>query len=700
MSTSDASDPRKEGTGPRRRKLRIALILGALVLGTPLGIGLISRGGTATMAIEDIPTAPVMRGDLPVTVTQGGTLRAMESLDIKSEVEGNNPILEIVPEGTVITDEDVANKKVLVRLDSSGLEDKLASRKMSYEKEKANLTQARESLDIQKKQNESNKKAAELKVKFNRMELAKYAGDALAQQMLEQKETFDFGRLAGLATLEVRIIFQEGYADLARRKEKLKGPELSVQELLGKAYAEPPTDATVTLGGESRQEVRRLSADVQLAAQQLTQAEEDLVYTVELVKKGYETDSREATDRLKVEQRKVQHDSAIEALRLFIRYTLPKEAEQRKSDCEEALRELDRVIARANSELAQAEAKLASQTATFKLEEERLQKTQDMIKKSSIVATKPGIVVYASTSNPGRRRNNPIQEGASVRENETIINMPDLSTLAARVNIRETDIAKVQVGQPATITVEALPGKTFQGKVARKSPMASSEHRWLNPNTMVYETDVLLDGNGAGLDVGMSATAEILIANLKDCLYVPVQAVTTYKGNRVCWVQTDGGPELRTIETGHFTDKYVEVRSGLRDGEVVYLAPPEELEEGPADRTQEESDARKWAGRETKEAKPQGQDAAAPPQEAPAAEAQTPQGGDGDKVAGMTAAEIGKKMAAMSEEERRQFYSNLSDEDRQKLRRMRGGRGGARGRRPSGEGGGQGAGRRAGPGGA
>ncbi|NIR00077.1 MAG: hypothetical protein GTN78_07715, partial [Gemmatimonadales bacterium] len=72
-----------------------------------------------------------------------------------------------------------------------------------------------------------------------------------------------------------------------------------------------------------------------------------------------------------------------------------------------------------------------------------------MIQNCTIHATKPGVVVYASTSDPWRRRDNPIQEGSSVRQNETIITVPDLMTLAARVNVHETEISKVEPGQQA-----------------------------------------------------------------------------------------------------------------------------------------------------------------------------------------------------------------------------------------------------------
>ncbi len=271
--------------------------------------------------------------------------------------------------------------------------------------------------------------------------------------------------------------------------------------------------------------------------------------------------------------------SAEEDLRLFIRFSLPKQAEQDYSDYKEALRNLDRVKASNSSQLAQAQATLASRQATLKLNQDQYDKGEQMLKDSTIMATKPGMVVYASTTDPRAFQNNPIQEGTSIRQNQTIISLPNMNTLAAHVNVYETDISKIKVDQPAIITVGALRGRSYPAHVARISPMASSENRWLNPDVMVYETDVALDNvpMDGSLTAGMSATAQIIVAQLRDVIYVPVQAVTTYQGRRICYVKGPTGPERRTVTTGYFTDKFVEIIKGLNEGETVYLAPPPEM---------------------------------------------------------------------------------------------------------------------------
>ncbi|MFW6189770.1 MAG: efflux RND transporter periplasmic adaptor subunit [Planctomycetota bacterium] len=642
MSTSEVetappeSANTNDASGGKNRRLGTTLALVGAAVVAALGIAFIVRAGEDPTEIESVPTAKVKRGPLTVSVTEGGQLRALESQEIESKVEGNNQILDIVPEGTVVTTEDVENGRVLVKLDASGLEDNKANREIAFANAEASLTQAQENFNIRKKQNESNRSAAELNVKFTRMELARYLGQELADKLLEEQTEFADLDLAGLATAEVQRIFRQK-ARAAERETSEQNPAtanpattegnnpygsergaqesalaaemesevqqagqaaalgagyvrtVSAREVLADAYSEPKGTGD-TLGGTARQTIRDFAASVLLAGQELQQQEDRLYWTRKLVENEYENESKLEEDLLSLEQRQVNLDAAKEELRLYIRYTLPKDAEQRYSDYIEANRELERVLAQNRSQIAQAEANLRSKRSTFNLEKERLEKTREMIANSTIRATKPGLVVYASTSNPRSRRNNPIQEGANVREHESIISLPDPSTLAARVNIHEVDIAKVKTGQPAVVTCEGLPGKTFEAEVARVSPMASSEHRWLNPDTMVYETDVRLKGTPEELSPGMSATAEVIVADLENCTYVPVQAVTTYKGRRVCWVKRPDGPQVREVETGYFTDKYVEIRNGLREGETVYLAPPAgvEVEAGTEEEEEEE----------------------------------------------------------------------------------------------------------------
>jgi len=507
------------------------LLKWALVLATITVAALAVRTWRHRAAADDNPGSAliyrVRRGDLTVSVTEGGVINAMESLAIKSEVEGQTRILSIVPEGIRVTAKDVEDGMVLVKLDSSALEEKESQQEITYESARAAYTEAKEGYEIQKQQNESDITLAELRLKFAKMDLQHYLGEVLAEKVVNGEVGFD----------------------------ALPG--------------------TKELGGVASQDMGKLEADIELAREELSRAKGRLEGTEKLEAKGYVSRSELEADQLALKRSEIKLAQAQTARDLFLKYELPKTAQQLQSDCQEAQRELERVQARARSELAQAEARLKSKEAAFNLQKQRLDRVKKDIENCTIRATKQGLVVYASTVDPRRFRDSPIEEGFMVRERQTIITMPNMSTLAVKVNIHESNIQKIHPGQPAHITVEALPGKSFSGHVAKISLLASSENRWLNPDIMVYSTDVAIDNISPELKPGMSGTVEIIVEKLHDVLFVPIQAVTTRAGQRACWVRTPDGPQLRSVETGDFTDKYVVIKSGLAEGDEVFLAPPE-----------------------------------------------------------------------------------------------------------------------------
>jgi len=98
---------------------------------------------------EDLCPYTVSRGDMAITVNEGGDIKAVNSVDIRSEVEGRNSIINIVPEGTYITKEDVEQGKVLVELDSSKIKENLSREEIEFASAQATLTEAQESYEIQ-----------------------------------------------------------------------------------------------------------------------------------------------------------------------------------------------------------------------------------------------------------------------------------------------------------------------------------------------------------------------------------------------------------------------------------------------------------------------------------------------------------------------------------------------------------------------
>jgi HlyD family secretion protein len=475
----------------------------------------------------------VRRGDLPITVTESGDIKALNSTDIQSEVEGQTTIISIVDEGTTITPEDVNNGKILVELDSSSIKERLTQQEITFLTAEASYTEAKEALDIQIKQNDSDIKGGEMKVRFALMDLQKYLGEGVAKKLM-----------------------------LGATNPGDEGNEIA-------SLIDEPN-----LGGEALQKLRELNDDITLAESRFEQASDTLMWTQKLYDKKYVAETELRGDQLAMQSSKIQTERAKTALELFRLYEFPKEAEKLLSDHDEAERELDRIKANARSRLAQAQAKLDSNEAKYSLEKERLEKLRKQFDACTIRAPVPGQVVYSSsTMDRWMRRNYPIEIGATVRERQKIISIPDTSKMKVEVKIHETWVDKVQPGQQTKITVAAFPEKTFTGKVLKKAPLAAPEE-WLNPDLKVYATDVSIDGTHDFLKTGMTAKVEIIIDELKDVISIPIQAVLNTRGKKVCFVLNGSTHEQRQVETGAFNDSFVEIKSGLTEGEKVLLNPP------------------------------------------------------------------------------------------------------------------------------
>jgi multidrug efflux pump subunit AcrA (membrane-fusion protein) len=436
-----------------------------------------------------------------------------------------------VPEGTNITLEDVNDGKVLVEMDSSKLTEQLSQREIEVSTADASFSDANESFLIQEKQNESDVTAAELKVEFALMDFQKYLGAEIAQEVMDKMES-----------------------------DPNSKPDMT-------SLINDPN----SLGGEASKRIDTLQDAILLAKGNLERASDVLKGTIRLHDAKYASELELKSAKLEVDRFTVQEKAALKDLKLFQLYDFHKEARTFLSDYHEAKLELVRTEARARAQLAQARAKLKSADARFKMQTRRLEKLHDQIKACIIKAPAPGQVVYWSSTQQWVRYK--IEQGVEIPEGYKIITIPDASKMKVEIKIHENWIDKIKLGQKARISIAAFSDETFVGKVLKKAPLAEPQ-RFMNADLKVYPTDVSIDGTHDSIKTGMSGKVEILIDELNDVLYVPIQSVVTVDEKELCYVKVGGRTEKREVVTGLFNDDFVEIKSGLTQGEKVLLNPP------------------------------------------------------------------------------------------------------------------------------
>jgi len=473
--------------------------------------------------LDEIITYKVKRRDMVISVLEGGNLTALRSQKIINKVPGQRNILEVVEEGVRITEEDVKNRKVLVRLASEKLEDQAEQLEITVENSWSSFMEAQENLEIQKKQNESDIKQAELKTKFAMMDFEKYLGGKLANELIE-KYNLDFSKL-------------------------IKNTHLK---------------------GESLNKKRELENKIDLAMEEVSRAEDKVEWSEKLAEKGYITKSELEADNLLLKQKQVSLEQAEREYQLFLNYDFIKQVEKLLSDYQEYLNEFARVKAKAKSKLIQAKSNVKSRNATYLKNKNRLKDIKEQISKCVIKATQPGFVTYATSSRPWRTQN-PIQPGTSIRQFQELLNLPDFNSMGVETKIHESSVKKIKSGQTAIVKVDAFPGKILKGKVNKVALMPDPTLKWLNPDINVYVTQISLDESFEFLKPGMSAHVEIIVKKIKNVLSIPLVAISFREGNPFCAVLKGNRIEYREIKLGENNDEMVEVKKGLNEGEIVVI---------------------------------------------------------------------------------------------------------------------------------
>ena len=328
--------------------------------------------------------------------------------------------------------------------------------------------------------------------------------------------------------------------------------------------------------GDKKVQTQEALNNITLAREELKNAATVLKYSEELYAKQYITKEERDRDYLNKKKSELNLQLAIARKENLIKFQLPKQEQQLREDLAEAERNLKRVKERCRQKEIQAKTDMDSKKQQLDIEIAQLERIQRQVKAGRVFAPQDGLVVYYNEEGRWRRGSSePIAEGVTVRYRQKIISLPDVSKMLAQVSVQESARSMVAVGQPATIQVEALEGKIFKGKVVKVPEVPDSSSSWLTPDRKVYKVEIRILGDCSLIRPGMSSKVTIYCERIPDTLYIPIQAVETAgRDTFYVYVKTPGGPKVRLVKPGKHNEKFVQILSGLKEGEEVYLSEP------------------------------------------------------------------------------------------------------------------------------
>jgi multidrug efflux pump subunit AcrA (membrane-fusion protein) len=208
-------------------------------------------------------------------------------------------------------------------------------------------------------------------------------------------------------------------------------------------------------------------------------------------------------------------------------------------------------------------------------------KFHKQIENCRFYASFDGRIVLAN--DPGRNFGSDqpqIEEGASVRERQKIFSlMPVNDPMQVNVKVRESRVNNVKSTMKARVRVDAFADLTLSAAVKDVAPLPDSSSIFRS-DIKVYTAHVTIDEPRSDLRPGMTAQVEILVPERDNVLTVPVKAVLPFDGKvHVAVKKPDGGFEWREVTTGLSDEKIVEIKAGIKSGEVVALEPLELMSE-------------------------------------------------------------------------------------------------------------------------
>ena len=438
-------------------KWKIIAIVGAILLiGAAVAVGFIvftDGNGNDSADAPEIKTATVERGDIAVTIDATGTIKPLNIVEVSSKASGK--ILEL----RVDAGDYVEKDEIIAVIETTYVQISLEQAQADLRSAQARLQQAEIDFELQKEQSAIQIRQAEESLAESRQRLVQLEEEIRLEKIANKRGVMDAENNLNIAKIRYKLLTSDEVRDENKRRaqasleqeqanlelvtaEHKRNQTLYQKELISQASLESSQAQLKSAQAKHRSAEENLKlveepateAELELGAADIKKAE----FNLEVARERVEAEATRDMDIELQNQRIVQTEEALKLARAN-----QKQIERKQRDLETA-----------RSSVTRSETQLELRQIEY----------DDTIIKAPIAGT-----ILEKKVEEGQVITSRLSSLAS-EEGQTLVTMADLDTVYVVTEVDETDIGKVEIGQPVTITVEAYPDTPFQGEVLKIAP--------------------------------------------------------------------------------------------------------------------------------------------------------------------------------------------------------------------------------------
>lgn len=548
---------------PKKKRINIWAII--IVLAVLAGGGWYGWGYFHKMPIPEI-TYDVSKGDVEVAVSEVGVLEPIRKVEIKSKAAGR--ILQL----PVDAGDKVVKDQLLALIDSSDLMSTVAQANAQVVSSESRLKQSVLNTTVQNTDTDAAYQRAENAFKNAEYRLAQTQRDVQTQPQMtksslaeaeasEKSAKQDLEQFNSVTSSTMRIEAESSLIDATTRMDEASKNLARQNNLLAKGFVsqrEVDMAKTSLAGAESalKNAKQKASTIDKQIANQLQGAETKYTMAAASLQRAQEQAKRDELKWMDLETQKNTYKDAKQALVSARVAMLSKQSRQQ-----------DIIAGNSNIKASRSSYK----DAQTKLNETVIRAPFDGIITQRYIESGELVTSGVSTFSSGM----------------SLVQLADLSQMKINLLINEVDVRKVQVGMPVVISLDAIPGRMFGGRVQTVAPAAQvgADGNVVQGGVIKFPVRVVIDNPDPVLRSGMSCKCRIMVQMVKNVVRLQSDALkpTGPDTAEVMIVKPDPknpAPKAtpRKVKTGLRGDNFVEIKEGLKPGEKVkpqpFMGPP------------------------------------------------------------------------------------------------------------------------------